>query len=152
MTMLYIHSIVARTFSAHSMCTVTFAHAHACHEKGVCCMCVISLYLAISLLMFHPSLLFLYIHTSTSPFSPQSCRTFPSARAQDMRHSAPASRSLATWPSQMQTLVMSPRSSTRSLRWTVTRCSLTSRTSMKSLASRKTHTRTLDCSVFSSEQ
>ena len=55
---------------------------------------------------------------------------------------------LAKWPSQMQTQVMSPRSSTRSLSWTMTRCSLTTQTSMKSLASRKTHARTLDCSVF----
>ena len=33
---------------------------------------------------------------------------FPVLEAQDTRHSAHASRSLATWPSQMQTQVMSP--------------------------------------------
>ena len=43
-------------------------------------------------------------------------------------------------PSPPSTQVMSPKSSTRSLLWTVTRCSLTIQTSMKSLTSRKTHT------------
>ena len=64
-----------------------------------------------------------------------------------MRHSAHASRSLATWPSQMQTQVMSPTSSTRSLLWTVTRCSSTIRTTI-SPTSRKPRTRTLDKSMF----
>ena len=151
----YTHLLHAH-FSAHSACTVTFAHFSCVshtrmaqgHEKFVCCMCVISLHLAFSLLMFHPSLLFLHTHldiTFLSVFLPN----FPVLKAQDMRNSAHASRRLATWPSQMQTHVMSPRSSTRSLLWTVTRCALTIQTSMKSLTSRKTHTKTLDCSVFS---
>ena len=50
---------------------------------------------------------------------------FPVPKAQDMRHSAPASRSLASWPDQMQTPVISPKSSTRSLPWMKTRCSST---------------------------
>ena len=57
--------------------------------------------------------------------------------------------SLATWPSPPSTHVSSPTSSTRSLLWTMTRCSLTIQTSMKSLTSPKTHSRTKDCSMFS---
>ena len=64
-------------------------------------------------------------------------------------HLRTRTRSLAIWPSPPSTQVMSPTSSTRSLLWTVTLCPLTIQTSMKSLTSRKTHTRTLDCSVFS---
>ena len=39
--------------------------------------------------------------------------------------------------------------SSSTLAWTMTRCSLTIQTSMKSLTCRETHSRTLDCSVFS---
>ena len=46
-----------------------------------------------------------------------------------------------------QTQVMSPRSSTRSLPWTMTRCSSTTRTT-NSPTSRKTHARTMDNLVF----
>ena len=68
------------------------------HEKGVR---VFVLYL-FSLLMFYPSLLFLYIHFDIS-FQSTILPYFPVLKAQDTRHSARASRSLATWPSQMQT-------------------------------------------------
>ena len=62
----YIYSPVARTFSAHSACTITFTHLHACHiharlkgAKKVLCTCVTSPHLAFSLLMLlPPSLLF----------------------------------------------------------------------------------------------
>ena len=80
----------------HSACTVTFCtflmrcHIHAWLKgaKKVLCTCVVSLYLAFSSLMSHPSLLFLHGH-----FEP----TFPSApflpyflvlKAQGMRNSA----------------------------------------------------------------
>ena len=62
---------------------------------------------AFSLLMSHPSLLYLHTHfdiTFLSIFLPN----IPVLKAQDMRNSARASRSLATWPSQMQTRVKSP--------------------------------------------
>ena len=73
--------------------------------------------------MIHPSLLFPHGHFETTPdydFTDDSdihkfLSYFPVLKPQDMRHSAPASRSLATWPSQMQTQVMSPKSSTRSI-------------------------------------
>ena len=109
----YTHLLHAH-FSAHSACTTTFAHLHACahtrmaqvHEKGVCRMSVFVLYLAFSLLMSHPSFaVSLRLSLSLSldfpvntflpvPNCPQKHRT---------PHSAHASRSLATWPSQMQT-------------------------------------------------
>ena len=135
---------------------VTYTHGSSSCQQGVCCTCVILLHLAFSCLMIHPSLLFLRGHFETNPGYDSTDNPihmilpyFPVLKAQDTRNSAPASRSLATWPSQMQTQAMSPTSSTRSLLWTMTRCSLTIQTSMKSLTSRKTHTRTLDSSVFS---
>ena len=60
--------------------------------------------------MSHPSLLFLDGHFETTPNYDLTdsdihmiLSYFPVLKAQDMRHSAPASRSLATWPDQMQT-------------------------------------------------
>ena len=47
--------------------------------------------------------------TSLTIPSTRTCRTHPVEEAQDMRHFAFASRSLATWPSQMQAQVMSPK-------------------------------------------
>ena len=98
--------------------------------------------------MSHPSLLFLEGHLETNPdimflttVSPNS----PVLKSQHMRHSALASRSFATWPSQIETQVMSPRSSTRSLLWTMTRRPSTIRATITSLTSRKSHVRTLDC-------
>ena len=121
-------------FSAHSACTVTFAHFHACaytrvaqgHDKGVCYMWVISLHLAFSSLMSHPSLLFLDGHFETIPdFDVHTFLPYlPVLKAQGMRISARAARIVAIWPSPLSTQVMSPKSSTRSLLWTMTRCSL----------------------------
>ena len=61
--------------------------SHACHthawlklkscQKGVCCTCIIPLHLAFSISCF-THLCCSCTSTSTSPFSPQSCRTFPS--------------------------------------------------------------------------
>ena len=141
----YIHSPVARTFFCCTVCLRTSAHLHACahtrmaqvHEKGFDRMCAFVLHLAFSLLMSHPSLLFPHGDFETTPdydLTDDPVHTFlpysPVLKAQAMRNSAPASRSLATWPSQMQTQVMSPTSSTRSLPWTVTRCSSTIRTTI----------------------
>ena len=125
------------------------------HDKGVCCTCVFDLSISpSSLLMIHPSLLFLDGHLETNPdydFTDDLIHTilpyFPVLKAQNMRHSAPASRSLATRPDQTQTQVMSPTSSTRSLLWTMTRCSSTIRTTI-SPTSRKPRRRTLDISMF----
>ena len=62
--------------------------------------------------MFHPSLLFLHGHFETTQdydFTDDPVHTFlsrlPVLKAQDMRHSAHASRSWATWPNQVQTHV-----------------------------------------------
>ena len=100
------------------------------------------------------SLLFLHGHFETTPdcdFTDKPINMilpyFPVLKAQDTRNAAPASRSLATWPDQMQTQVMSPRSSTRSLLCMMTRYSSTIRTTT-SPTSRKPRTRTLDTLVF----
>ena len=68
-------------------------------------MSVFVLYLTFSLLMPHLSLMFLDGHFETTPdydFTDNPIHTFlpyfPVLKAQDMRHCAPASRSLATWP------------------------------------------------------
>ena len=103
-----------------------------------------SLHLAFSSPNSHPSSQFPWTVTSR-PFPEYDVHTFmpylPVLKAQDMRHSAPASRSLATWPSQMRTQVVSPKSSTRSLLWTMTQCSSRIRTTI-SPTSRKPRTRT----------
>ena len=158
----YIHSPVARTFfCAQRVHCVLRTHRHACHThawltsaKRVLCTCVFVLYLAISVLMIHLSLQFLHGHFETTPdydFTDDPVHAilpcFPVLKAQDTRHSAPASRSLAHWPSQMQTQVMSPPSSTRSLLWMMTRRSSTIRTTI-SPTSPKPRTRTLENSLF----
>ena len=72
-------------------------------------MRVVSLHLAFSLLMIHLSLLLLQGHFENNPdhdFNDKPLHTifpyFPVLKAQDMRNSAVASRSLATKPNQMQ--------------------------------------------------
>ena len=87
-------------------------------KKRVACTCVFVLYLAFSLLMSHPYLLFPHGYFETTPdydFTDDPIHTFlpylPVLKAQDMRHSARCiARSLATWPSSsLQTQVMSLR-------------------------------------------
>ena len=124
-----LHSLSAHIRTSSYVCTQ--AHGSSVCKKvfaHVSFLCF-SLF---SLLMSHPSLLFPRGHFETSPdygFTDDPVHMFlpylPVLKAQDTRNSAPASRSLAAWPSQMQTQVVSPTSSTRSLLWTVTRCSLT---------------------------
>ena len=72
-------------------------------------MRVVTLHLAFTLLMIHLSLLFSDGHFETSPdhdFTDKLVHMifpyFPVLKAQDLRNSELASRSLATWPSQMQ--------------------------------------------------
>ena len=152
-----VHTLTCCTHSfCYTVCLRTSAYLHACAHtcmaqgcQKVLCTCVISLHLAFSSLMFHPSLLFFDGHIETTPdFEVHTFLPYlPVPKAQGMRISARAARSLAIWPSPPSTQVMRPKSSTRSLLWTVTRCSFTIQTSMKSLTSRKTHTRTKDCSV-----
>ena len=131
---------------SHIFMRVTHTHGSSVMKKGVCHMSVFVLYFAFSSLMFHPSLLFLYIHFDIT-FQSTILLYFPVQKAQDTRNAAFASRSLATWPSQMQTQVMSPPSSTRIIPWMMTRCSSTTRTTI-SPTSRKPRARTLDNSVF----
>ena len=85
--------------TSHTSSCVSHTRMAQVSWKGVCRMSVFVLYLAFSSLMFNPSLLFLYIHfdiTIQSTILPY----LPVLEAQDTRNSAPASRSLATWPSQ----------------------------------------------------
>ena len=99
-------------FSEHSAITAYFAHLHACHihawlklkscQKGVCCTCIIPLHLAFSISCF-TRLWSSGTSTSTFPFQSTILPYFPVLKAQDMLHSAHASRSLATWPLPMQT-------------------------------------------------
>ena len=149
------HAHFSQFVCAHSHILMR-VHIHAWPKscpKGVSCTCVIPLHLAYPLLVIHPSLLFLHGHFETHPdydFTDDPIHMilpyFP-VQAQDTRHSAPASRSLATWPSQRQIHFMSPRSSTRSLPWMMTRCSSTIRTTIAP-TSRKPRTRILDNWVF----
>ena len=103
--------------SAHNACTITFAHLHACtftHGSSVMSkrcllhMCHTSPSRLLYLLS-HPSLLFLHAYfniTFPSTFLPN----FPVLKAQDMRNSARAPRSLASWPSPVSTQLTSATS------------------------------------------
>ena len=130
----YTHILHAH-FSAHSACTVTFAHFHACaharmaQAQVVSKRCLLHMYHTspsrLLYLMFHPSLLFLYIHFDI-PFQSTILPYFPVLKAQDMRHSAFASRSLATVPRQMQThvqLCQTMHCADDSARWSHVLCS-----------------------------
>ena len=102
----YTHLLHAH-FSAHSACTVTFAHfSSASHTRTaqaqvVSKRCLLHMYhtcpSCLLYLMFHPSLLFLYIHFDIS-FQSTILPYFPVLKAHGMRISARAARSLAIWP------------------------------------------------------
>ena len=118
----YIHSPVARTFFCCTVCLRTFAHLHACAHTRMAQVSVKRLFVAwVSLFSISPSSLSCLtrlccsrtvtsrsIPTMTSLTIHMFLPYFPVLKAQDTRHSAHASRSLATWPSQMQTQGMSP--------------------------------------------
>ena len=104
-------------------------------------------HLTFSLLMFHPSLLLLFLdgHFETIPTttsltltSTTSCRTFPTKKR---RSSALRTRtsSLANWPSSFLPQVMSPKSSTRSLPWIMTRRSSTNQTTVSPTSRKPTN-------------
>ena len=165
------HTLTCRTHifllhsASHCVLPHIFMHVHihawlksqVSEKKVFACVSLIS---PSRFLLSHDSPVFLAVPdtvtsrpnpTTTSLLTPTSTMIlpyFPVLKAQDTRNSAPASRSLATWPNQMQTQVTSPRSSTRSLPWTMTRCSPTIRTTI-SPTSRKPRTRTLNNLVFS---
>ena len=89
------------------------SHTRMAQVPGeVHCTCVISLHIAFSLLMIHPSsVLFFDGHFETTPdlydFTDNPIYVIlpylPVLKTQDTRNSAPASQSLATWPDWMQT-------------------------------------------------
>ena len=72
---------------------------------------------------------------------------FPNPKARVKRTSAPATSSLATWPSPFSTQVFSSRSSMRKLPWTMTRRPSTVQTTV-SPTSRKSHARAPDNAGF----
>ena len=72
---------------------------------------------------------------------------FPDPEARVKRTSAPATSSLATWPSPFSTQVISSRSSMRKLPWTMTRRPSTVQTTV-SPTSRKSHARAPDNAGF----
>ena len=146
-TGVYTHSPVARTFFRTVL--HTFTHLRACtftHGssvcKKVCCMRMWLISISpspFSCFTLHPcSSLTVTSRPRSRLWRPRlPCRTVPDPKARVKRTSARAVGSLATWPIPRSPQVMSPTSSTRSLLWTMTRCSLTIQTSMKSLTSRK---------------
>ena len=115
----YTHSPVARTFFCCTVCLRTFTHLHACAQarmaQVVSKRCLLHMcHLSPSrflLLMVHPSsLLLVHDHFETTPDFDLTDADIhkilpylPVLKAQDTRNCAPASRSLATWPDQMQT-------------------------------------------------
>ena len=103
------------SWSPHTLtcCTHIFMRAHTrmAQAQVVSKRCLLHVYhtspSCLLYLMFHPSLLFLYIHFDI-PFQSTILPYFPVLKAQDMRHSTLASRSLATWPSQMHSTGYEP--------------------------------------------
>ena len=132
---MFLHIARAQSHS-HIFMRVTYTHGSSVCKNGGC-TCTFDLSISPSpVLMIHLSLLFLHDHFETTPDCDSTDAPihmilpyFPVLEAQNTCHSAHASRSLATWQSQTQTQVMSP-SSTRSLQWTMTRCSSTIRTTI----------------------
>ena len=111
-TAVEVRSVHTFTCSTHIFLHVARAHTRMAEVSVKRCLhiCVVPLHLAFSILMSHQSLLFLHGHFETTPdydFTHVPVHTFlpyfPVLKAQDTRNSAPASRSFATWPSQMQT-------------------------------------------------
>ena len=121
----YTHSLVARNLSVHTLCCIPLTFSRVSHTRmaqvpeKVHCTWIISLHLAFSRLMSHPSLQFPHGHFETNPdydLTDDSIHMilpyFPVFLiVQDLRHSA--SRSLASWPDRMQTQVHAKRSSRR---------------------------------------
>ena len=134
-THIFLHMARAQSHP-HIFMRVTYAQGSSVCEK-VFCICVVSLHLAFSLLMSHPSFAVSVRRLSLSRLSsPHVLAVVSRPKSAGHAHRRTRTRSLALWPSPTSTQVMSPTSSTISLLWTATRCSLTI-------------TRTLDCSVFS---
>ena len=110
------HSLVARTFFCCAACLRTSAHLDACHmhawlkfmKKGVCRMCVVSLHLAFSSLMSHPSFSVsvrrLSLDSSVHTFLPY----LPVPKSVGPAHLRTWTRSLAIWPSPSQAEGSSP--------------------------------------------
>ena len=135
---------------------VTHAHGSMSSQVFAVRMSSSLFHLAFSLLMFHPSLLLLFLHGhfETIPDYDLTDALVPHnppelSRPQKRRSSALRTRMsrLATWSSSFLSQVMSSRSSTRLLLWTMTRRPSKIRTTV-SLTSRKPQARTLDNSVF----
>ena len=155
----YTHLSHAHFSGAHTLCIfrTSSCASHTCMFQVSVKRCLHMCHISPSrVLPSHdsPVLVFLDGHFETTPdydltdsnihmFLPY----FPVLKVKDMRHSAHASQSLATWPNQMQTQVMSPTSSTKLLPSMMTRCSSTIRTTI-SLTSRKPRKGALDYSVF----
>ena len=103
------HIFLLHSLSAHIRTSSCVSHTRMAQvPEKVHRTCVIPLHLAFSLLMIHPCLPFPHGHFETTPdydFTDSDIHKFlpcfPVLKAQDMRHSAHASRSLAIWPNQM---------------------------------------------------
>ena len=139
-----LHSLSAHIRTSSCVCTCT-------HGSSVCK----NVFAYVSFLFISLSPFSCLTHLLLSPYDvsrlsrPHVLAVHTCPKSAEHAHLRTRTRSLTIWRGPPSTQVMSPTSSTRSLLWTVTRCSLTIQTSMKSLTSRKAHTRTLDCSVFS---
>ena len=118
----------------------------------MCSAQVVTLHLAFSPLMFHPSAPLLLITSLTPrvslPYSRNSCRVYPDLKARVWCTSETVRMTLATWPTCSTPQVMSPASQTRWFLRMMTRLPSTIQTTTVFVTSQKQHTRTLDGSVF----
>ena len=152
--MRHVHISVHTPCRTHIFLTVSVSDVQTSRTRmapGVCSAHVTSLHLTLSILMFRLPCCSLAV-TSRPPSRLRRprlpCRTVPDPKAQVKRTSTLAARRLAAWSIPRTPQVMSPKSSTRSLLWTVTRRPSTIRTTITSLTSPKSHARILSSSVF----
>ena len=144
---LYTHSVS----HAYFLCTFSLrdVQTRTGMAQGVCSAHVVSLHLTFCIIMFHPpSLLFPHGHFDTSfPSAPSlpNCSRSESAGQAHFRTSGEEFDYLAD---PTHSTGSEPKESTRLLLQMETRRLSTTRTAMKSLTYRKSHARTLDCSVF----
>ena len=147
---MYTHSVS----HAHFLCTFSLrdVQTRTRMAQSICSAHVISLHLTLSILMFHPpSLLFPHGYFDTSfptltstTFLPNCSRSESAGQAhfrtsEEFGYLADPTHSTSCEPKEFDKITSV---------WTVPRRLSTIRTTITSLTSRKSHARTLDCSVF----
>ena len=151
----YIHSLVARTFFCCTVCLRTSAHLHACAHTRMAQVSAKKVFAYVSFLSISPSPFSCLTHLLLSPYDSLSLSTFPSTHScrtylsSKRRACAPPHEDEKFGYLAMSALNTGYEPKKFDKITSVDSDTMLIETSMKSPTSRKTHTRTLDCSVFS---